>query len=73
MGLSTLYVRAKGEGRGGAKPNAYDCVQEGGGGVHGCVRAQKKKNFLDHTISKLFFFCTKEAITLPFIIVYRKV
>ena len=34
---------------------------------------RKKKNFLDHTISKLFFFCTKEAITLPFIIVYRKV
>ena len=36
-------------------------------GFHGCVRAQK--NFLD----QLFFFCTKETITLPFIIAYRKV
>ena len=33
----------------------------------------RKKIFLDRKISKLFFFCTKEAITLPFIIVYRKV
>ena len=33
----------------------------------------KTKRFLDHKISKLFFFCTKEAITLLFIIVFRKV
>ena len=32
-----------------------------------------KNIFLDHKISKRFFFCTKEAITLPFSIVYRKV
>ena len=35
--------------------------------------APLQKNFLDHKISKLFFLCTKEAITLPFIMVYRKV
>ena len=58
-------------GRGQVKPNAYDCVQ-GGEGVQGCVRTQKNF-FLDHKISDLFFFGTKEAITLPFIIVYRKV
>ena len=33
----------------------------------------RKKIFLDHKLSKLFFFCTKGAITLSFIIVYRKV
>ena len=45
---------------------------KGGEGVQGCVRTQKNF-FLDHKISDLFFFGTKEAITLPFIIVYRKV
>ena len=34
---------------------------------------RKKKFFLEHKTSKLFFFCTKEALTLPFDIVYRKV
>ena len=33
----------------------------------------RKKYFLDHKILKLFFFCSKEAIILTFIIVYRKV
>ena len=33
----------------------------------------QKNDFFDHKIAKLFFFCTKEAITLSFIIVYRKV
>ena len=37
------------------------------------LRTYAKKFFFDHQISKLFFLCTKEAITLPFIIVYRKV
>ena len=62
-----------GEGRGQAK-----CVQGGGGGggVGGVSRLRtnpKKKMFLDNKISQLFFFCTKEAITLPFVIVFRKV
>ena len=43
-----------------------------GGRFQGCVSTQKSF-FLDRKISKLFFFCTKEAITLSFIIVYRKV
>ena len=48
---------------------------KGGGGRGFKVEyvRKKKKNFLDHKISKLFFFCTKEAITLPFIFMYRKV
>ena len=33
---------------------------------------RQKIFFLDHTISKLFFFCTKEAIAQPFVIVYSK-
>ena len=45
----------------------------GGRGFQGCVRTQKKYFFLDYKISKVFFFCTKKAITLRFIIVYRKV
>ena len=48
------------------------CKGDGGGGVQGYVRTQKKKFFLNHKISNLFLFCTKEAITLPFIIVYIK-
>ena len=41
------------------------------GGIQACIRTQKKI-FLDHKNSKLSFLCTKEAITLSFIIVYRK-
>ena len=61
----STYAQRGGEGRGQAK-----CVglrTRGERGFQGCVRAQK--NFLD----QLFFFCTKETITLPFIIAYRKV
>ena len=58
-------------GGGGVKPNTYDYVL--GGRRVFKVAYVRKKNFLDHKIPKLFFFCTKEAITLPFIIVYRKV
>ena len=57
-------------GKGGVKPNPYDCLQGGRGRFkvpYGC----KKFFFLDHKISRLYFFCTKEAITLPFIIVYK--
>ena len=45
---------------------------EGGGGFK-VAYVRKKKVSLDHKISKRLFFCTKVAITLPFIIVYRKV
>ena len=66
---STYPQRERGE----IKPNAYDCLQEGRGGrVQDCVRAQKKIKFLDHKISKRFVFCTKETMTLPFIIVIEK-
>ena len=37
------------------------------------LRTYTKKILLDHKISKLFFFCTKEAIILPFVAVHRKV
>ena len=42
-----------------------------GRGFEGCVRTQKNL-FLDHKISNLFLLCTKETITLQFIIMYRK-
>ena len=52
----------------------HTITYKGRGGFQGCVHMQKKFFFLDHKISKVFFFCTEEAITLPFIIiVYRKV
>ena len=47
-------------GRGGVKPNAYDCVQ-GGRGVSR-LRTYAKKFFLDHKISKLFFFVQKKLL-----------
>ena len=59
-------------GRGGVKPNAYDCVHGGSGGFQVCVRTQKIFEG-GNKMSKLFFFCTKEAITLPFIIMCGKV
>ena len=40
--------------RGGAKPNANDCVLGGRGSSR--LRTYAKKMFLDHKISKLFFF-----------------
>ena len=43
-------------------------IQYKGEGGRAKVAYVRKKNF-----SKRFFFCTKEAITLPFIIVCRKV
>ena len=67
--LHSMYVQ-KGEGRGQTK-----CIRlcaRGEGGFQGCVLTQKTKIFLDRKISKFFSFCTKEAITLAFIIVYRK-
>ena len=79
LGKSNIFERRRGhpprtytneEGRGQAK-----CVRlrtRSRGGAQGYVRTQKKINILDHKISKLFFFCTKKAIALPFI-VYRKV
>ena len=52
------------------------CTRGGGERVGSVSRLRtnpKKKMFLDNKISQLFFFCTKEAITLPFVIVFRKV
>ena len=49
-------------GRGGFKPNAYDCVQEGRG-VQGCVRAQKKIVFGPQNLKTfLFFFLQKKLL-----------
>ena len=66
QGVIDIYVCTKGEaGRGGVKPNVHTFADKGEGGVQDWMLARK--------ISKLFFFCAKEAITLPFIIVYRTV
>ena len=63
----STYAHGGGEGSRQMNTTAYE--EEGGGFKVAYVR--KKKDFY-HKISKLSFF-TKEAITLPFIIVYRKV
>ena len=54
-------------GRGGVKPNAYDCVQ--GRGVKECVRTQK--NFLDHKIAK-FFFVQKKLLHIHLLFCIEK-
>ena len=46
-------------------PNAYDCVHGGGFKV---AHVRKKKIWGPQNLN----FCTKEAITLPFIVVYGK-
>ena len=63
------------KGRGeGSSQIAYDCVQgDEGGWFQGCVRTQIFFFFFGPQNLKTFLFCTKEAITLPFIIVHRKV
>ena len=45
----------------------------GGGGVGLKVAYVRKKTIFGPQNLKTIFFCTKEAITLPFIIMYRKV
>ena len=56
------------KGREGVKTNAYDCVQR-----VSRLSMYAKKIFFGPQNLKTSFFCTKEAITWPFIIVYRKV
>ena len=56
-------------GRGGVASNKYNCVR-GRRGISK-LRTYAKKSFFT-TKSQNFPFFTKEAITLPFIIVYRK-
>ena len=61
----------KGEGEGSSQMRTI--AYKGGGGFK-IAYVRKKDFFLDRQISKpFFFFCTKEANTLSFIIVYRKV
>ena len=51
-------------GRGGAKPNVYDCIQEGNEKFQGCVRTQKKifrttksQNFSIFSVQKKLLHC----------------
>ena len=48
-------------GRGGDKPNVYDCVQ-GGGGFQGCVRTQKKIIFWTTKSQNFSFFVQKKLL-----------
>ena len=64
--VNRIVCTHKGEGEGSSQKHTIGYKEEGG--FQGCVRALKKKK-LDQKNSKLFFFCTKEAITLLFIIV----
>ena len=57
-------------GGGGGQANCVRLLTGGKRGFQGCVRTEKK--IFTPQISKLFVFCTKEAITLAFIIMYRK-
>ena len=59
-------------GRGGVASNEYNCVRGRRGGGGSKLRTYAKKKIFT-TKSQNFHFFTKEAITLPFIIVYRKV
>ena len=60
-----------GGGEGSRQMNTIAYEEEGGGGGSKLRTYAKKKIFT--TKSQNFHFFTKEAITLPFIIVYRKV
>ena len=68
-GVIHIVRTHKGEERGQAKCVRLRTKEEG----DFKVAHVRKKNFLDHKISKLLFFCTTEAITLPFTTVYREV
>ena len=59
-----------GGGEGSRQMNTIAYEEEGGGGSKLRTYAKKK---IFATKSQNFHFFTKEAITLPFIIVYRKV
>ena len=70
-GVIHIVRRQKG---GGGSSQMRTIGYAGGRGFQGCVRTQKKIFFFWTTKSQKFsFFCTKKAITLRFIIVYRKV
>ena len=67
--FSQIYAQRKGEESSQMRTIRY---KGGGGGGEGARLHMYAKNFfLDHKISKHFFFFV-QAITLPFIIVYRK-
>ena len=70
--LGVIHIVRTHKGGGEGSSQIRTIAYKGGGGVSRLGK-YAKKIFSDHKISKLFFVCTKEVITLPFIIVYRKV
>ena len=68
MGIIHIVHTPMGGGEGSRQINTIAYEEEGG--FQSCVRTQKK---VFTTKSQNFPFFTKEAIKLPFIIVYRKV
>ena len=70
MGAMHIVRTHKGRGEGSSQMRTIT-YQGGGKGFQGYVHTQN--NFFGATKSQNLFFCTKEAITLPFIIVHRKV
>ena len=62
------------KGRGeGSSQIAYDCVQgDEGGWFQGCVRTQIFFFFLDHKISKLFFFVQKKLLRCHLLLYIEK-
>ena len=63
FGVIHIVRTHKGEREGSRQ--LHTIAHKGGGGGFKVAYVRKKKKSLDHKISKLFFFCTKEAITLP--------
>ena len=72
-GVIHIVLTHKGGGGGVVKPKTYNYVLGGRGVLKvAYVRDKKEKKIRPQNL-KTFLFCTKEAITLPFITVYRKV
>ena len=68
LGVTHIVHRCKGESEGSSK--MHTIAYKGGREFQGCTCMQKN---IFWTTKSPIFFCTKEAITLPFIIAYRKV
>ena len=71
-GVIHIVRTHKGRGERSSQMRTIACKRGEGGGFKIAYVQKKKKNFLDHKISKRFVFCTKETMTLPFIIVIEK-
>ena len=68
LGVTHIVHMYKGEGEGSSQ--MHTIAYKGGREFQGCTCMQKN---IFWTLKSRNFFCTKEAVTLPFITAYRKV